>query len=96
MIEAMCDTADLVQQRHAVLDLLDVRSGEDILDVGSGPGDLACGVAQRVGPRGSVHGVEPGESMPATAARRSAGEHSATLRFGAGEALARKLPGGGG
>lgn len=94
MIEAMYDTADIADQRRAVLDLLDLQSGEDVLDVGSGPGDLACEIAQRVGPRGSVYGVDPSESMLATAARRSSGEHSATLRFGAGEALALPFPDG--
>jgi arsenite methyltransferase len=93
-IERMYSTADMVEQRRAVLGLLDPRSGEDVLDVGSGPGYLAGEIAQRVGSRGSVHGVDPSESMLAIAARRSVGEHAATLRFGVGEALGLPFPDG--
>jgi len=87
-IEAMYTTADVVEQRRVVLELLDPHVGEDVLDVGSGPGLLACEIAHRVGPRGTVHGVDPSTSMLAIAARRRAGEHAAPVTFGAGDALA--------
>ena len=93
-IETMYSTADIVEQRRAVLELLDPQSGEDVLDVGSGPGYLAWEIAQLVGSRGSVDGVDPSESMLSIAARRSAGEHAGTLRFGVGEALALPFPDG--
>src|SRR3954454_2840810 len=78
-IEAMYSTADVVEQRRAALDLLDPRPGEDVLDVGCGPGHLACEVAQRVGVRGSVHGLDPSRSMLAIADRRSTGADAATV-----------------
>jgi arsenite methyltransferase len=89
-----CTTADVVHQRRAVLELLDPQAGEDVLGIGSGPGYLACEIAQRVGPRGAVHGVDPSESMLATAARRTAGEHAAPVSFGKGDAMALPFPDG--
>ncbi|HEY2174396.1 MAG TPA: methyltransferase domain-containing protein [Mycobacteriales bacterium] len=93
-IAAVYTTADMVEQRRAVLDLLDPQPGEDVLDVGSGPGYLAREIAQRVGPRGAVHGVDPSESMLATAVRLRAGEHPAAVRFCVGDALALPFPDG--
>ena len=93
-IGAMYTTADVVEQRRVTLDLLNPQAGENILDVGSGPGHLACEIAQRVGPNGAVHGVDPSESMLATAARRRAGEYAASLRFSVGDALALPFPDG--
>jgi ubiquinone/menaquinone biosynthesis C-methylase UbiE len=61
-IEAMYSTADMVQQRRAVLDLLDPQVGEHVLDIGCGPGLLTCEIAQRIGPRGSVDGVDPSQT----------------------------------
>jgi ubiquinone/menaquinone biosynthesis C-methylase UbiE len=91
-IEAMYSTADVVEQRRVVLDLLEPQVGEDVLDVGCGPGFLACEIAQQVGDQGAVHGVDPSESMLATAGRRRAGEQAATLRFGVGDALGLPFP----
>lgn len=93
-IERMYTSADVVQQRRAVLELLDPRVGENVLDVGSGPGFLACEIAQRVGPRGAVHGVDPSDAMLATAARRRAGVDAAPVSFGPGDALALPFPDG--
>jgi arsenite methyltransferase len=91
-IETMYTTGEVVQQRVAVLDLLDPQLGEDVLDLGSGPGYLACDIAQRVGPRGSVNGVDPSQSMLAAAARRRVGADAAPLHFGTGDALALPFP----
>jgi arsenite methyltransferase len=93
-VERIYTTADVVQQRRAAIELLDPQVGEDVLDIGSGPGHLACEIAQLVGPRGAVHGVDPSTSMLAIAARRRAGEHAAPVRFGTGDALALPFPDG--
>lgn len=56
-------TPDVVAQRQAVLSALKLREGEEVLDVGSGPGLLARDVAEQVGPRGRVLGVDISEAM---------------------------------
>ena len=50
--------------------MLDLKGGEAVLDVGSGPGLLAAEMAEAVGPEGTVRGVDPSESMLALARRR--------------------------
>lgn len=92
LIETMYTTADVVEQRRTVLELLDPQPGETALDIGSGPGYLACEIAQRLGPRGTVHGVDPSESMLATSARRNGGEGAAPVHFRTGDALTLPFP----
>lgn len=41
-----------------LLDAVDIRHGMACLDVGCGGGDIACDVARRVGPGGSVVGID--------------------------------------
>ena len=85
-IEAQYATPDLVQQRSAVRAALDLQAGEDVLDVGSGPGLLACEMAAVVGVDGSVHGIDPSDSMLAIARRRERAAGSATVTLAAGDA----------
>ena len=49
---------------------LAARPGETILDLGSGPGILACELAVEVGPTGKVAAVDVSAEMNAIAARR--------------------------
>ena len=51
-------TPDVVAQRNEFLGAVGFRAGERVLDVGSGPGFLASTIAERVGPSGSVCGVD--------------------------------------
>ena len=60
-IEAAYLTADVVAQRVEVLAALDVRPGERVLDIGSGPGLLAEVLASIVGPHGRACGVDISE-----------------------------------
>ncbi|MBI3096719.1 MAG: methyltransferase domain-containing protein [Planctomycetes bacterium] len=53
--------------RQWMLDLGGVQPGCAILDVGCGTGSLLLGAAGRVGPAGSLHGVEPSPEMAAHA-----------------------------
>jgi arsenite methyltransferase len=91
-VEKTYATADVIAQRKAVLDLLDPRPGEDALDIGSGPGYLACEIAEWVGSRGSVHGVDVSDSMLAIAARRQPAAGSAAVTFRTGQATALPFP----
>ena len=89
-VEAVYTTPDVVEQRRLVIEALDLRAGEHVLDIGSGPGFLACEIAAVVGERGSVHGVDPSESMLAIAAHRERAPGSAPVEFRPGDAV--KLP----
>jgi arsenite methyltransferase len=89
-VESVYTTPDVVEQRRLVIEALDLRAGEHVLDIGSGPGFLACEIAAVVGERGSVHGVDPSESMLAIAAHRERAPGSAPVEFRPGDAV--KLP----
>src|SRR5947209_183610 len=81
-------TPDVVQQRQVVRTALDLNAGEKVLDVGSGPGLLACEMAADVGPSGAVDGVDPSHSMLAIAQGRDTAAAGAPVRFTAGDGCA--------
>jgi ubiquinone/menaquinone biosynthesis C-methylase UbiE len=64
--------------RQWTLDLAHVQPGHVVLDVGCGTGTLLLAAAERVGPSGAVHGVEPSPEMAAHA-RHKAAAHRAPL-----------------
>jgi len=53
--------------RERVLDLARLKPGESILDVGCGTGTLGIAAKQRVGPTGSVQGIDASPEMIARA-----------------------------
>jgi ubiquinone/menaquinone biosynthesis C-methylase UbiE len=57
--------------RDGLLALLDLRPGQRVLDVGSGPGRLAFALADRVSPGGSVDGVDAAREMVARAEKNN-------------------------
>jgi ubiquinone/menaquinone biosynthesis C-methylase UbiE len=57
---------------EALLDRASLQPGERVLDVGTGPGLLALLAAERVGPEGSVLGVDVAEGMVRVARERAA------------------------
>ena len=65
-------TPDVVGQRRRTLELLDVRPGERVLDVGTGPGQLLEALADAVGPSGAATGADPSPAMAAMARERCA------------------------
>ena len=69
-VEAMYLTPDIVAQRAAVLDRLRLQPGERVLDIGSGPGLLAASMAEQVGARGEVQGIDVSDTMVGLAAGR--------------------------
>jgi arsenite methyltransferase len=70
-VEATYSTPDVAGQRRTVRAALGLQPGEDVLDIGSGPGFLAREMSGEVGPGGSVTGVDPSENMLSIARARS-------------------------
>ena len=75
-------------QRRVIRAALGLKPGEDVLDIGSGPGFLASEMSAEVGPGGSVIGVDPSPSMLAIACGRPQAADSVPVEFSAGEATA--------
>lgn len=46
-----------------VLELLQARKGERVIDLGCGTGEITLQIAQALGPEGKVYGVDSSESM---------------------------------
>lgn len=86
-VEAIYRTADVVAQRERIRALLALRPGERVLDVGSGPGMLAREMAEEVGERGRVTGVDLAQSMLDIAGARCAGLPSVSFERGDAKAL---------
>lgn len=80
-------TPDVVKQRAATLALFAAKPGEQIIDIGSGPGFLCESLALQVGPSGRVLGVDVSEELLAAARRRNT---FANLSYEPGDAT--KLP----
>jgi arsenite methyltransferase len=86
-LEACYTTPDVALQRGNVLSALSLRSGERVLDVGSGPGFLALEMADAVGPRGSIRAIDPSESMVAMTRLRCTNCAWVEVRVGESDAL---------
>jgi SAM-dependent methyltransferase len=89
-LERTYQTPDLLAQRARVLERLEPRAGERILDVGVGPGLLALELAQAVGPDGEVVGIDTSPDMLAMAQTRLQGVRQA--RCVRGDAAALDFP----
>ena len=87
-VERVYGTADVVEQRRAVVALLAPAPGERALDIGCGPGLLTAEIARAVGPEGRVTGVDASPSMLAIAARREREPDAAPVELREGDALA--------
>ena len=74
--------------RSGLIDRLDLRPGQRALDIGSGPGQLAFALADRVTPGGSVDGVDAAIEMVRRADRKNRGRRPVTFT----EARAQQLP----
>jgi arsenite methyltransferase len=80
-VEAAYTTPDIVAQRDRVRAALALELGEQVLDVGVGPGFLAAEMAAEVGPDGRVCGIDTSAAMLEVAARRNPGVRAATLEL---------------
>jgi len=89
-LEAIYVTPDVVAQRQEVLRALELRPGERVLDIGSGPGFLASEMAVAVGPSGRIQGIDVSENMIAISRARCAGQP--WVEFQPGDATSLRFP----
>lgn len=68
-LELRARAEDEVRTREDYLDLLGVRPGERVLDVGCGSGAVTRAIARRVAPGGRVVGIDPSPAFLAIAKR---------------------------
>ena len=71
-LEQAYATTDMIVQREELRRSLRASAGESILDLGSGPGFLACELAQEVGATGRIVGVDISSDMNSIASKRIA------------------------
>jgi SAM-dependent methyltransferase len=93
-IEATYSTPDVIEQRRIIRAALGLEPGQDVLDIGSGPGFLACEMAEAVGPGGSVRGIDSSDAMLSVARQRRPATGSAPVEFGPGQATELPFPDG--
>ena len=84
-IESLYQTRDAARRRQLVKAALSAQPGDQVLDVGSGPGFYCFEIADEVGPDGRVVGVDLAEPMLALAQRRC--ETKTTVSFKKGDVL---------
>jgi len=87
---ALYVTPDMASQRAEFLRALDPKSGQRVLDVGSGPGFVADAIAAAVGSRGAVHGVDISEPLLAVARTHCA--HQPWVEFHRADATQLPFP----
>jgi ubiquinone/menaquinone biosynthesis C-methylase UbiE len=94
-LERRAKAEDEVEARSAYLDLLGVTAGERVLDVGCGSGVVTREIAKRVGPGGSVVGLDASPALLAVA-RELAKEAGLgdCVEFHEGSVLALPFPDG--
>jgi demethylmenaquinone methyltransferase / 2-methoxy-6-polyprenyl-1,4-benzoquinol methylase len=80
--------------RQAAAAVADLAAGDRALDLCTGTGDLALALADRVGSRGEVLGVDFSEPMLARARAKARARGAAAVRFAAGDATRLELPDG--
>jgi arsenite methyltransferase len=81
-LEAAYLTADVLRRRALVHEALAAKPGERVLDVGCGPGFFAAELLERVGPKGSVLGIDQSPDMLAAATKRCEAFGNAEFREG--------------
>lgn len=83
--ERTYQSPEIVRQRVAILDTLNLQVGERVIDVGCGPGLLTQEMALAVGENGRVVGIDTSEAMLDIARRRCEGLDQ--IRIANGDAI---------
>ena len=84
-LEILYLSPDVRGQREEVLRLLSPKSGESVIDIGSGPGFLCESLADSVGSMGHVLGIDISADLVALARKRN---NRPWLEFEIGDAMA--------
>jgi arsenite methyltransferase len=87
-LEVMYRRRDVMRRRRLVHKALAAQLGEDVVDVGCGPGFYVDELLERVGPDGSVAAIDSAPAMLAVAANRAQGHENVTFH----QADATRLP----
>ena len=85
-------TTGLGVQGTAAMDLVQPRPGDRVLDIGCGFGDASQQLAERVGPEGSVHGVDASARFVETARREAADAGLGNVTFEVADVEATDFP----
>ncbi|HET8576661.1 MAG TPA: methyltransferase domain-containing protein [Methylomirabilota bacterium] len=94
-LERIYSTPDVVEQRARTRLAVAARSRERGLDLGCGPGLLACELARDVGPRGRIVGIDTSAEMIAMCAERARRDAlSGRTEFHQGDAGDLRFPAG--
>jgi SAM-dependent methyltransferase len=86
-LERLYASRDVLRRRALVHNALDAQSGDRVLDVGCGPGFYVSELLEKVGPDGSVVGVDVSRDMLAVAARRTEGHDNVEFHAGVATTL---------
>lgn len=81
-LETWYRSPDVESQRDFVLNAVQAKENENILDIGFGPGILACKLATAVGNHGLVYGIDVSETMLDMAKKRCSGIDCIQLEIG--------------
>ena len=81
-LEAVYSKRDIRRRRALVHEALGAAPGDRVLDAGCGPGFYVAETLERVGPGGSVVGVDASPPMLALAAKRSEGHDNVSFHEG--------------
>ncbi|MBL4613572.1 MAG: class I SAM-dependent methyltransferase [Magnetovibrio sp.] len=77
----------LTHHSEAIFPTLQVKQGDKVLDIGCGFGDTAIKLAHRVGPQGSVLGLDCCDTFLEYGTRQAKAEHLTNVDFINGDAL---------
>jgi len=85
LVEAINTVPDTIGRRQAIIRALNLKAGERVLDIGSGPGHQAMEMSPMVGPSGKVVGIDVSDSMLKIARTRC--EDIANIEFHEADAV---------